>query len=248
MTPVGFVIFKHVLHNISKCNTVKHLRAWENVFWRQVWDYEFIAKALIENYNSDVTVMTDSLLNNITVSDGSLASLCHSYVSSITISWHIRITSSYLLNSNSNWCKLRFSMLLFTGQLGQWGGRLGYLPQQQSLLPWHVSSIQGQNQCWWYIDECIVSIIIINHCIKIVIPFNYWYLVGMLIQHNFVCPSYFLGQYHFNHIDIRLILLRIEGSSIVGIEWYWKKNCPQIPIPCPYQKWLNPCYRHSNDN
>lgn len=45
------------------------------MIWRQVWDYEFIAKALIENYNSDVTVMTDSLLNNITVSDRDLLHL-----------------------------------------------------------------------------------------------------------------------------------------------------------------------------
>lgn len=51
------------------------------MIWRQVWDYEFIAKALIENYNSDVTVMTDSLLNNITVSDRDLLhlSVIHMY-------------------------------------------------------------------------------------------------------------------------------------------------------------------------
>lgn len=51
------------------------------MIWIQVWDYEFIAKALIENYNSDVTVMTDSLLNNITVSDRDLLhlSIIHMY-------------------------------------------------------------------------------------------------------------------------------------------------------------------------
>jgi hypothetical protein len=34
----------------------------------QVWDTEFVEKALKEKFNSDPTVMADSILNNITVS------------------------------------------------------------------------------------------------------------------------------------------------------------------------------------
>jgi len=50
----------------------------------QVWDEEFVTKALKENYNSNPTVMADSILNNITVSKLTLStmipSLDHSYL------------------------------------------------------------------------------------------------------------------------------------------------------------------------
>ena len=50
-----------------------------------------------------------------------------------------------------------------------------------------------------------------------------------------------------NHVDTRTILPRYEGSCMVYIpEWYRKQKCHQLSIPYQYKKMRNPHHRYSS--